>query len=92
MIPVPLVGLVTAGQPILAVENIEETYPLPAELVGSEDNVFMLSVKGESMINAGILDGVYLLVRQQSNASNGDKKRKRERINYDRRCNKRRTS
>lgn len=72
VIPVPLVGLVTAGQPILAVENIEETYPLPAELVGSEDNVFMLSVKGESMINAGILDGDYLLVRQQSNASNGD--------------------
>ncbi|CQR73806.1 SOS-response repressor and protease LexA [Sporomusa ovata] len=42
-----LVGLVTAGQPILAVENVEETYPLPAELIGSEDNVFMLSVKGE---------------------------------------------
>lgn len=72
IIPVPLVGLVTAGQPILAVENVEETYPLPAELVGSEDSVFMLAVKGESMINAGILDGDYLLVRQQSNASNGD--------------------
>ena len=72
VIPVPHVGIVTAGQPILAVENIEETYPLPAELVGSKDNVFMLSVKGESMINAGILDGDYLLVRQQSNASNGD--------------------
>jgi len=72
VIPVPLVGLVTAGQPILAVENVEETYPLPAELVGSEDNVFMLTVKGDSMINAGILDGDYVLVRQQSNASNGD--------------------
>ncbi|MBP2664520.1 MAG: lexA 3 [Firmicutes bacterium] len=72
VIPVPLVGLVTAGQPILAIENVEETYPLPAELIGSEDNVFMLSVKGESMINAGILDGDYLLVRQQNNASNGD--------------------
>jgi len=72
VISVPLVGLVTAGQPILAVENVEETYPLPAELVGSEDSVFMLAVKGESMINAGILDGDYLLVRQQNNASNGD--------------------
>ena len=72
VIPVPLVGIVTAGQPILAVENIEETYPLPAELIGSEDNVFMLTVKGDSMINAGILDGDYLLVRQQNNASNGE--------------------
>jgi repressor LexA len=72
VIPVPLVGVVTAGQPILAVENVEETYPLPAELIGSEDNVFMLAVKGDSMINAGILDGDYLLVRQQSNACNGE--------------------
>lgn len=72
VIPVPLVGMVTAGQPILAIENIEETYPLPAELLGSEDDVFMLSVKGDSMINAGILDGDYILVRQQSNANNGD--------------------
>jgi repressor LexA len=72
VVPVPLVGVVTAGQPILAVENIEETYPLPAELIGREEDVFMLSVKGDSMINAGILDGDYLLVRQQSNASNGD--------------------
>ncbi|MDF2570382.1 MAG: lexA 3 [Sporomusa sp.] len=72
VIPVPLIGMVTAGQPILAIENIEETYPLPAELIGSEDNVFMLSVKGDSMINAGILDGDYILVRQQSNANNGD--------------------
>lgn len=72
VIPVPLVGLVTAGQPILAVENIEETYPLPAELIGREEDVFMLSVKGESMINAGILDGDYLLVRRQDNANNGD--------------------
>jgi len=72
VIPVPLVGVVTAGQPILAVENVEETYPLPAELIGSEDNVFMLAVKGDSVINAGILDGDYLLVRQQSNACNGE--------------------
>ncbi|WP_246105555.1 transcriptional repressor LexA [Sporomusa termitida] len=72
VIPVPLIGMVTAGQPILAIENIEETYPLPAELLGSEDDVFMLSVKGDSMVNAGILDGDYILVRQQSNANNGD--------------------
>jgi repressor LexA len=69
--PVPLVGRVTAGQPILAVENIEETYPLPIELIGSED-AFMLSVQGESMINAGILNGDYVLVREQNYANNGD--------------------
>lgn len=72
LIPVPLVGTVTAGQPILAVENIEETFPLPAELVGSEDNVFMLSVQGDSMVKAGILNGDYILVRQQRDARNGD--------------------
>ena len=71
LIPVPLVGRVTAGQPILAIENIEETYPLPTELVG-DDNVFMLSVQGESMINAGILDGDYILVREQTTARNGE--------------------
>lgn len=71
LIPVPLIGRVTAGQPILAVENIEETYPLPTELIG-DDNVFMLSVQGESMINAGILDGDYILVREQSTARNGE--------------------
>ncbi|MCX7779689.1 MAG: transcriptional repressor LexA [Negativicutes bacterium] len=71
MTPVPLVGRVTAGQPILAVENIEETYPLPTELIG-DDNVFMLTVQGNSMINAGILDGDYVLVREQSTARNGD--------------------
>ena len=65
------VGMVTAGQSILADENIEEVYPLPTDLIGNEDRVFMLSVKGESMINAGIFDGDYLLVRQQNDASNG---------------------
>lgn len=69
--PVPLVGRVTAGQPILAVENIEETYPLPTELVG-DDNVFMLTVQGASMINAGIFNGDFVLVREQSTARNGD--------------------
>jgi repressor LexA len=71
MTPVPLVGRVTAGQPILAMENIEETYPLPTEFVG-HDNVFMLSVRGDSMINAGILDGDYVLVRDQDTARNGE--------------------
>ncbi len=69
--PVPLVGRVTAGQPILAMENIEETYPLPSELVG-RDNVFMLAVRGDSMVNAGILDGDYVLVRDQDTARNGE--------------------
>jgi len=71
MTPVPLVGRVTAGEPILAVENIEETYPFPTELVG-DDEAFMLAVKGTSMIDAGILDGDYVLVRSQTTARNGD--------------------
>ncbi|MCE5287443.1 MAG: transcriptional repressor LexA [Pelosinus sp.] len=71
LIPVPLVGRVTAGQPILAVENIEETYPLPTELVG-DDNTFMLTVEGSSMINAGIFNGDYILIRRQQTANNGD--------------------
>lgn len=71
MVNVPLVGKVTAGAPILAVENIEETFPLPLDMIG-EHNVFMLSVKGDSMIEAGIFDGDYVIVRKQSIASNGD--------------------
>nr|WP_092067889.1 transcriptional repressor LexA [Dendrosporobacter quercicolus]NSL46830.1 transcriptional repressor LexA [Dendrosporobacter quercicolus DSM 1736]SDL65494.1 repressor LexA [Dendrosporobacter quercicolus] len=70
--PVPLVGRVTAGQPILAVENVEEVFPFPLELVGNNENVFMLSVQGESMINAGIFDGDYVLVREQNSAYNND--------------------
>jgi repressor LexA len=71
MTMVPLVGRVTAGQPILATENIEDTYPFPVDLVGQE-NVFMLKVDGESMIQAGIFDGDYLIVRDQDSARNGD--------------------
>ncbi len=67
---VPLVGQVAAGQPILAAENIEATLPLPAELA-SEDT-FILRVRGESMIDAGILDGDFVVVRQQRTADNGD--------------------
>lgn len=71
-VPVPLVGRVTAGQPILAIENIEETFPLPTSLIGNDEDVFMLTVQGDSMINAGILDGDYVLVRKQKSANNND--------------------
>ena len=72
LVPVPLVGKVTAGVPILAVENIEETYPIPRDLIGCDDDVFMLSVCGDSMINAGILDHDYIIARKQNFANNGD--------------------
>jgi repressor LexA len=62
---------VTAGQPILAVENIEDTFPIPVEIAQNGD-VFMLTIQGESMVNAGILDGDMVLVRQQDVAENGD--------------------
>ena len=68
---VPLVGRVTAGMPILAQQNIEEYYMLPQNLVGG-DEVFILSVQGESMIEAGILDGDFVIVRRQSHAENGE--------------------
>ena len=69
--PVPVVGNVTAGQPILAEENIIEYFPLPRDFV-KEDRIFMLSVEGDSMVNVGIFDGDYIAVRQQSTAVNGD--------------------
>lgn len=74
LINIPIVGKVTAGQPILAVENIEDVFPLPIEYLRNihNSNVFMLSVKGDSMIEAGILDGDYVIVKQQPNAENGD--------------------
>jgi repressor LexA len=68
---VPLIGKVTAGQPILATEHIEEYFPLPAHFVADQE-VFMLTVSGDSMIEAGIFDRDYIVVRKQSNASNGD--------------------
>lgn len=71
MVDVPIVGKVTAGQPILAVENIEDSFPLPLEFTGASET-FMLKVKGESMIDAGILDGDLILVKKQSDAQNGD--------------------
>lgn len=72
MINVPVVGRVTAGQPILAVENIDDTFPLPLDYIRSNNEVFMLRVQGESMIEAGILDGDYIIVEQKSTAINGD--------------------
>ena len=68
---VPVVGKVTAGTPITATENIEEYFPLPAQYVGDHE-VFMLNVIGESMIEAGIHNGDYVIVRQQASATNGD--------------------
>jgi repressor LexA len=68
---VPLVGAVAAGAPILAAENIEETIPLPADLA-DEGTSFILCVRGDSMIEAGILDGDFVVVTQQTTAQNGD--------------------
>jgi repressor LexA len=71
VVHIPVVGRVAAGQPILAAENIEGTFPLPADLV-RHDNIFMLKVQGESMIDAGIFDGDFIIVRQQNVARNGE--------------------
>ncbi len=68
---VPLVGRIAAGSPIMAEEDIEEVYPLPTELVG-DGPVFMLKVKGESMVGAGILDGDFVVVRRQPDALDGE--------------------
>lgn len=69
---VPLVGSVTAGTPILAQENVEEVFAFPQSLLGTTSETFMLKVEGESMINAGIYDGDYIMVRQQNTANNSD--------------------
>ncbi len=71
MVNVPIIGQVAAGQPILAEENIEDYFPFPVERMPNKQT-FLLKVKGESMINAGILDGDYVLVEQDATASNGD--------------------
>ena len=71
VVNVPMVGRVAAGQPILAVENIDNYFPIPAEFMPNEES-FMLRVKGESMINVGILDGDNILVKRQKDARNGD--------------------
>ena len=71
VVDIPIVGRIAAGTPILADENIEDSFPVPARFVGKGTN-FMLSVQGESMIEAGILDGDYILVQMQNTANNGD--------------------
>lgn len=71
MVDIPIVGRIAAGTPILAEQNVEDSFPMPARFVGNGTN-FMLTVKGESMIEVGIMDGDYILVEQQQTARNGD--------------------
>jgi len=71
MVNVPVLGRVTAGVPILATENIEDYVSLPQSMLGSGEH-YILSVLGESMIDAGIMDGDYVVVRKQQTADNGD--------------------
>lgn len=70
-VELPLVGRVAAGAPILAEQNIEETLLLPSEIVGDSSS-FMLKVKGDSMVEAGIFDGDYVVVKEQKNVTNGE--------------------
>ena len=72
MVNVPILGRVAAGEPLLAQQNIENYFPIPAEMMPNKQT-FLLQVQGESMINAGILNGDYILVQQQQTADNGDK-------------------
>lgn len=71
LVNVPIVGTITAGQPILAVQNIDSYFPIPSEYMPNEET-FMLMVKGDSMINVGIFNGDKILVQRQSHAKNGD--------------------
>ncbi|SQC55707.1 LexA repressor [Listeria newyorkensis] len=72
VINIPIIGKVTAGIPITAVENIDEYFPLPEYMANGETEIFMLEIDGESMINAGILNGDKVIVRQQNSANNGE--------------------
>ncbi|NLO08929.1 MAG: transcriptional repressor LexA [Clostridiales bacterium] len=71
LVNVPIVGTITAGQPILAVENVDSYFPIPSEFMPNSET-FMLRVKGDSMINAGIFDQDKILIQKQSHAKNGD--------------------
>ena len=71
VVNVPLVGTVAAGQPLLAIQNIDRYFPIPSEYMPNQQS-FMLKVKGDSMVNAGILDGDIILVEQCNQAKNGD--------------------
>jgi len=68
----PVIGKVTAGLPITAIENIEEYTPVPSSIAKTSDNLFILNVEGDSMVNAGIYDGDKVIVKQQNTAENGD--------------------
>ncbi|MFK3894289.1 transcriptional repressor LexA [Bacillus subtilis] len=72
VVNVPVIGKVTAGSPITAVENIEEYFPLPDRMIPPDEHVFMLEIMGDSMIDAGILDKDYVIVKQQNTANNGE--------------------
>lgn len=72
MINIPIIGTITAGAPILAVENIEDTFPLPADYVKNSNQLFILKVSGESMIDAGIFDGDFCIIEKTNSAENGD--------------------
>lgn len=71
IVNIPIIGTITAGEPILAVENIEDYFPMQPDFI-SNKNTFMLHVRGESMINAGIFDGDMVIVEEQPTANNGD--------------------
>ncbi|NFD46693.1 transcriptional repressor LexA [Clostridium botulinum] len=71
VINVPIVGTITAGNPILAIENIEDVFPLPIDYVKNTKDLFMLKVSGESMIEAGILDGDLAIIEKTNTANNG---------------------
>ncbi len=71
VVDIPVIGRIAAGTPILAEQNVDDTIPVPARFL-PKGNSFMLTVKGESMVEAGIMDGDYILVHQQNTANNGD--------------------
>lgn len=71
VVSLPVLGKVAAGYPLLAVQDIQEAYPIPADMLSGEEG-FMLKVQGDSMVDDGILDGDFVIVRQQETAENGD--------------------
>jgi repressor LexA len=72
MINVPIIGTIAAGTPILAVENIEDTFPIPIDYIKNKKQLFMLRIHGDSMIDAGILDGDFAIMEKSNSAENGE--------------------
>lgn len=72
MVSIPIIGKVTAGEPILAVENVEDTFPISLNFIPSNKDLFMLNISGESMIEAGIMDGDLAIIEKINYAANGD--------------------